>query len=460
MHLVKMRADTGYWGGRLWLPRRFISTNQLKSALTYIHPGGLVEAWEDCEDHIAVPRHFLPGSVLAKLPFEVKDIRPQSFPRVDFTSNVVLDAKVPALDIQKRSVDALLHSYDGILCLRCGAGKTVVGLDAASRLHVPVLIVVQDMGLASQWELSIEKFTNIRAEDVGHIGDGKFDWEHPITIAIVNTLAGRATTGTLPPEMLHHFGLVLVDECHTMAAPWFNRAIPPFAGRRWGLSATPDRNDGMDSLLYYTFGDIVYSYLLPELMPTVYFRRLETRLNLSDPTVRTQVIDKARELNLGKLYKYFGVTDKQRTQELVKDIRNAVKSGRQVLVLTHSRATIEELLLHLPDAGVCHGDTKGDVRIQNLLTKNPVIAIMRLGRQALDKESLDTIFICEPTTKEGVMQQIMGRALRTFAGKKDPTIIIYEDLHIDRLRHMCNKIRRLLTRWPEEKGGQIKYIDA
>ena len=78
---------------------------------------------------------------------------------------------------------------------------------------------------------------------------------------------------------------MIPDECHVVGAPWINRAIPPFQGRRWGLSATPNRVDQFNSLLRYTMGEVVYTYLEPELIPKVYFKRMNTKLDLSDPDV-------------------------------------------------------------------------------------------------------------------------------------------------------------------------------
>jgi superfamily II DNA or RNA helicase len=392
------------------------------------------------------------------MPYPVYDARFKNFPSVDLKSSVILDSREPSKTYQRDGSAALLNTHDGILCLRCGAGKTVVALHTAAQVKQPILVVVTDKGLARQWMEEIEQFLGVPQKEIGRVGGdgGEFDWEHPITVALVQTLARRTADGTLPVEMTRHFGVIIPDEAHLMGAPYFNTAIPPFHGRRWGLSATPTRDDGFDTLLKYTIGGVVYSYLTPDLKPTVFFKRLPTKPNFAQAVVREATHDKTKNLHFGKLYSYFGTLD-DRTDEIAKDIRGALKEGRQILVLSHSRAMVEALSQRFPDAGVCHSDVKEEERIRRIRECNPVIAIMQLGKQALNKPKLDTLFVCEPFTKKGALQQTMGRVLRSFVGKKKPVVVFFEDVYIRPLMLMCNKLRMALTRWPTHKGGAILF---
>jgi superfamily II DNA or RNA helicase len=264
--------------------------------------------------------------------------------------------------------------------------------------------------------------------------------------------------GTLPVEMTRYFGVVLFDEAHLMGAPYFNTAAPPFHGRRWGLTATPTREDGFDSLLRYTVGSVVYSYLIPDLKPTVFFKRLPTRPNFNKLEVKELTHDAyKKQLHFGMLYSYFASHCDERTEQIVKEVKGAVAEGRQVLVLTHSRVMCEKLGELIPGAGVCHGGVKEDDRIRHIRECNPVIAIMQLGKEALNKPSLDTLFVCEPFTKKGPLQQTMGRVLRSFSGKKAPIVVFFEDVYIRPLLLMCNKLRQSLIRWPSFKGGSIPF---
>jgi hypothetical protein len=270
--LFRRYPDRGYFDTWLWLPKRYVSTAQIQSVLLYEgRDRKIIRGWKEEPDHFRVPRNFYSVEALSKLPYPVVDTRFTDFPKIQLTSHAQMDSRELGKTYQQEGCDALLESYDGILCLRCGAGKTVVGLHAAAQIGHPILIVVNEKGLARQWMEEIERFIGVKEKDIGRVGGDKspFDWEHEITIGVVNTLAHRASDGRLPPEMVRHFGVVIADEAHLMAAPFFNKAIPPFHGRRWGMSATPHRDDGFDSLLRSTMGEIVYTYLTPDLHPTV-----------------------------------------------------------------------------------------------------------------------------------------------------------------------------------------------
>jgi len=462
MKFVLRDPQTAYLDTWLWLPKMYWSANQLRNALRYENPrtNELLDVFHETAEHFQVPRNFLSWETLGKLPYPVIDSRFTDFPRVEFHSKVVLDAKEPSKTYQRDGAAALLSVWDGILTLRCGAGKTVVGLHAASLNKNPILIVVQDKGLARQWMEEIEEFLGIPQKEIGRIGgDGSpFNWEQKICVAIVNSLALRVQDRTLPLEMTRHFGTLLLDEAHTMAAPFFNMAVPPFHGRRWGLSATPSRDDGFDSLLKYTMGDVVYEYLLPDLKPTVFFRSLPTILNTTDPDVVEATHDSTGMLHFGKLYDYFASLD-ARVSKIAKDVQLSLKDGRQVLILTHSRAMCDALAAKLPGAGVVHGGVNESERLKRIKSCNPVIAIMRLGKQALNKPSLDTLYVCEPFRKEGMLQQCIGRILRAYEGKKAPSAVFYEDSQIEAMFKLCNKIRKSLYYWPAKKGGRIPYFN-
>lgn len=397
---------------------------------------------------------------LGKLPYPVIDTRIREFPRVQFTSHVTLDMMEPTKTYQSDGSRSLLQVNDGILCLRCGAGKTVTTLHTVAQQTTPALILVDEKSLAEQWIESIVKFLHIPRGEIGFIGDGVFNWQRPIAVATIQTLANMGREGRFPDELVRHFGVVVGDEVHVMGAPHFNRAVPPFHGRRWGLSATPVREDAFDSLLRYTFGDIVFTYLEPDLKPTVYFRRMDTRLNPSLRDDHLLTHDRTGEFHFGKTYGWFASHRPKRTEKIVKDINDALSVGREVLVLTHSREMCDVLGEHFPNGGVVHGGVKGAERRRRIKECNPVIAIMKVGKQALDKPSLDTLFVIEPFSKKGMLQQTMGRILRkpqTQFGKREPLVFIYEDSNILPLRKLCNKLRTTLRTWPPEMGGAITY---
>ena len=461
MQLIRRDPNKGYLDNWLWLPKGFVSEEQIRSSLVYEdRKGQPLAGWVEERFHLRVPRNYFSPGTLKKLPYEVVDARITKFPKANFNSKVKLDFFEQDKTYQADGSTALLGTHDGILCLRCGAGKTVVALHTAAQLKTPTLIIVDEMSLAEQWIESIVKFTDVSEEEIGFIGAGKFDWQREITVATVHTVANMAWEGRFPLPLVHHFGLVIADEAHVMGAPHFNRAVPPFHGRRWGLSATPTREDSFDSLLRYTLGEVVYSYLEPDLVPTIYFRKTQTRLRLKDPNVWEQTHDVRREFHYGKTYGWFARENPDgRVDLIVEDIEKSLAAGRNCLVLTHSRDMCEVLGERLPGSGVVHGGVKGLERRRRIKECNPVIAIMKVGKQALDKPALDTLFICEPFSKKGQVQQTMGRILRALKHmtKKRPIVFIYEDRAITPILRLCDKLRKILRNWPPDMGGSIPY---
>ncbi len=460
MKFAKRDPRCGYRDNWLWLPRLHIGEEQISGVLTYDNPRGeLVKSWHVEPHHFRVPRNYISAQALSKLPYPVYDVTFRDFPTVDLRSRITLDFLEPDKTYQRDGSAALLQTVDGILNLRCGAGKTPVSLHSASQLKVPILVGVDEKGLAHQWVKEICECLGVSERDIGLIGgDGsKFDWEHDITVATLRTLASRAADGTLPTELIQHVGVFIVDEAHILGAPYINTAVPPFHGRRWGLTATPRREDGFDSLLTNTLGRVVYSFLTPDLIPLVLFRRMPTAINFADPAVFAETHDISKNFHFGKTYGHLANHAHDRFAIITSEIRDAMSTGRELLVLTHSVDMAIRLGNEFPTAGVVHGKVKGKERIRRINECNPVIGIVRIGKQALNKPKLDTLMLLEPLTKEGVIQQIMGRALRKFGGKKKPLIVIYEDETITPLSRMCAKIRKILSHWPENKGGAIPF---
>lgn len=460
MELVRRDRGVAYLDSWLWLPKTHTSDIQVRSALTYIDRNNYaVEAWEEEPHHYRVPRNYLRPEQMRLLRYPVYDARFRGFPRANLQSSVTLDLKEPDKDYQTQGSRALLASYDGILTLRCGAGKTVVALHTASLIKQPVLIVVDDIGLAKQWLGEIEEFLGVPSSEVGQLWGGKkFDWQKEICVATVHTLAARVGDGRLPVEMTQHFGVIIPDEAHVMGAPYFNTALPPFPGRRWALSATPNREDEFDSLLKYTVGNVVYQYLIPALKPTFFFKRMPTRLDYSDPEVFEETHDKNGKFHFGKTYGHMARACTDRTATIVADIQEALDKDREILVLSHSVDMVKILGQHFPGGGVTHGGVKEEEHERVVKHCNPVISIMKRGKQALNKPNLDTLYIIEPFSKAGVLQQTMGRILRYMAGtEKKPIVVVYEDVHVEGMKALCGKLRHLLNNWPANQGGRIKY---
>ena len=63
------------------------------------------------------------------------------------------------------------------------------------------------------------------------------------------------------PEIINNYSFVIVDECHHIPAITFEQIIKNFKGKYiLGLSATPNRKDDLQPILYQQLGEISYEY--------------------------------------------------------------------------------------------------------------------------------------------------------------------------------------------------------
>lgn len=234
------------------------------------------------------------------------------------------------------------HNFiaNGIVVHNCGKGKTVIALEAIARLQTPALIIVDNMQLLSQWLRAIQKFLDVPG-GVGLVGDGEFDWEGRfIVLATYQTLAAKIGSMDLPDKFRRWFGVGFYDEAHHVNAPTFSRSADLIFERRYGLTATPKRDDGLHVIHEFHFGSSFFRDLKQELRPRIYFYWTGLELDMTDPTTVANTHTVAGELNLSMLAVWFGQWQ-QRLQTILMQVRAAYKEGRKILVLSNS---IDELI--------------------------------------------------------------------------------------------------------------------
>jgi len=144
----------------------------------------------------------------------------------------------------------------GVVVLPTGAGKSHVALLAIDARRRAALVVAPTLDLVRQWyDLLRRSF----GTEVGIVGGGSHD-VRPLTVTTYDSAC-------LHMEHLGaRFGLVVFDECHHLPGPSFSLAaelsLAPF---RLGLTATPERTDGLTSRLEYLIGPTLYRKDIVEL---------------------------------------------------------------------------------------------------------------------------------------------------------------------------------------------------
>jgi len=163
----------------------------------------------------------------------------------------------PKLAVEPRAYQAealaawLAAEGRGTVILPTGAGKTVLAMMAIDKLKLRTLIIVPTIELLHQWRGAVIERLGVAADKVGVIGDGRRELR-PITVITY-------ASASMPEAPIGGFGLLVCDEAHHLPAPG-HQAIAERSGARYrlGLTATPERGDGQEQLLYSLIGRPVY----------------------------------------------------------------------------------------------------------------------------------------------------------------------------------------------------------
>jgi superfamily II DNA or RNA helicase len=165
---------------------------------------------------------------------------------------------------QAAAIAKMRASRGGIVVMPPGAGKTITGLLAARALGLRVLVIVHTGDLMRQW---IEAAVRIFGQPLNQIGDGRHTTGSDAgTCALVQTL----TTWT--PDQLEALaavhGMLLLDESHTTGAArtWFELLWHLGTPRRYGLTATPKRADGLTDMLHWACGPTLHTVTTADLV--------------------------------------------------------------------------------------------------------------------------------------------------------------------------------------------------
>jgi DNA excision repair protein ERCC-3 len=158
---------------------------------------------------------------------------------------------------QKDSVAAFIASGggNGVICLPCGAGKTLVGLSAMARLKTKTLVLATNVTAVRQWMSEALDKTTLKPEDVGEYSGDRKEIK-PFTVATYQIITRRS--GDKFPHLsvfnAQNWGLIIYDEVHLLPAPIFRFTAGLQARRRMGLTATLIREDGREGDVFALIG--------------------------------------------------------------------------------------------------------------------------------------------------------------------------------------------------------------
>lgn len=306
----------------------------------------IIDCHQEVDDHIRLPRGCFDEFMLIVsglgVTIELNDEREYGNPIAVAFTGVLRENQFIA-------AEALLQKGDGILCGTTAFGKTVTALFLIAHHRVNTLILVGSVPLMQQWKEKTAQFLDIQEElapqektrgrkksrhVIGQLGGSRKEINNIIDIAVFQSLV----TGDEIDDIVQKYGLIIVDECHHIAAVSFERVLNAVRARHvYGLSATPVRQDGKHPIVFMQCGPIRYRdnakqqaeerniphLLLPR------FTNYRIPSEWGNGTERIQDIFTDLSLSEG------------RNRQIVQDVREAAESGRKILVLTDRKEHVE-----------------------------------------------------------------------------------------------------------------------
>lgn len=379
---------------------------------------------------IIVPKGML-RRVLALLKgsFNPKDIMDYTVaPKID------LEFKGVLRDYQDEAVANVLPKRYGILEAATGAGKTIMGTYMTANRGLRTLIVVHNKELFQQWPQALLNFTNIKEENIGLIGAGKYSIGD-VTVAIVNTIAKHAD------ELKNEFGFVIYDECHRAAGNTWVRVINTLRPQASiGLSATPYRSDGLTKVLFQLMGPLLHkvdrkhlentgSVLVPRVI------KVNTQFDYNFNNDYSTMLSKlASDQKRNVLIANTVINEFKRYKEPMMVVSDRVAHCNALFALLNGQAGIRPVVVHGQLKTLSKSDRQAAVQGVRDGKYNMLIATVSLLGEGFDAPDLNAIALCTPIKFSGRLMQVIGRILRPSKGGQ-PRVYDFRDNLVKTLRY-------------------------
>lgn len=339
---------------------------------------------------------------------------------------------------QQVAVKEMCKHDSGILHAPTAFGKTVTAIGMIAKRKTNTLILVHSRQLLDQWQERLRSF--LPETEIGVIRGGKKKPTGIIDIATYQSLINKKDNAVSP--LVQDYGHVIVDECHHVSAPRFEMVLNEVRAKFvLGLTATPERQDGHQKIIFMAAGPIrhkvkdrndekfdqdVQIHQLYD-TPPAHLARSEERPKISDA------------------YRWIMENDK-RTQAIVSDVIKSVREDSHPIVLTERREHAEMINSLLAESGIDSVILKGAMKAaerkcvdERLHSAQVVVATGKYVGEGFDLPRLDTLFLAMPIAWKGSLAQYAGRIHRESEGKTQVTIHDYVDCGLPMLQRMFNK---------------------
>ena len=340
---------------------------------------------------------------------------------------------------QQIAFDAMLKYDTGILCAPTGFGKTVIGCKMIAERKVNTLILVNKLQLLNQWKDRIKEFLDVSS--VGEVSSKKKNITNVIDVASIKSIWNNGDI----LDIAKNYGMIIIDECHHTAAYTFEQAINTGNAKYvYGISATPDRENGHTPIIKMQCGDIRYKVDVLKFnkdlnVPLKVIVR-HSHLSFTNPKIDNYELNEIND---------FIAKDVLRSEKIILDIKNEFKNGKNILVLTerleHMNYIFDKLQKFTDNVFKYHGGI-GKKVLKKYQELNEILDSKGLNKiivatgsyigEGFDDSRLDVLFLTMPISGNTRLTQYVGRLHRKNVDKKEILVYDYVDDNFAKIRNM------------------------
>lgn len=349
-----------------------------------------LKGYEESSEFLTLPR-----GLKEKL-FEYLNYNLVKYKIIDNRVFEKIETKRILFTLRAEQEDAIkeILKYDSSICVAPpGFGKTLIGAKIFEQRAVKTLIIVNKNMLLDQWISRFVDYFGYKKSDIGFLGKSQNRLNGNIDIATMQSLNNI-------PELVENYTQVIVDECHHIPALTFEQIVKNFKGKYiLGLSATPNRKDELDPILYQQLGNISYEYKKP---------KTHTNRLLVIKTEFTSSADNYAAI-INEL-----VSNEDRNRQIVKTIKENI--DRKILLLSDRIEHLNLLENILKEENIdfvsVHGSQNKKEQVENMQkvkTSSLILATSSFFGEGIDFPHLNTIIFATPISFYGRLIQYLGR---------------------------------------------------
>ncbi len=409
---------------------KFYELQKLRMPIFYKTTPRIISCFEEDDRFLILPRGCMEKikDVCEKsnVKLIIKDKREQGT-KVDYKFNGKLNRK------QEKAMHDLISHETGVLCATTGFGKTVIGAKIISELKTNTLVIVNRNNLLDQWKERLSYFLDINKKEIGQCGASKENLNGKLDVASFQSLFKKDNL----EELVKNYGLVIVDECHHVAAFSFEKVLKAIRSKYvYGLTATPTRKDGWHKIIYMQCGDIRVRVSNKELKQN---KEMEHTVIVKKTNYKYIPNDEKDKILISEILNDM-CHNVFRNSMIIEDIKKCIAEGRIPIVLTERVEHLKILKEGLDELNIPIVIYKGNMgkkktkEIHDIIKEADennkpriILATSSSIGEGFDDSRLDTLFLSMPVSWKGRIIQYVGRLHREHEDKEKVVVYDYLD---------------------------------